>query len=364
MEKVVTINLNGNAYQIEERGYLALVGYLEGAQRQLKDNPDRQEIIADLEQAIAEKCLRFLASRKTVVSAAEVDQIIAEMGPVDPAVDSTGAGSQAGPDAGAPRRLYRIADGAMIAGVCNGIGAYVHVDPTIVRLIFVGLLFLTKGGFALAYLVFAFILPQANTSEERAAAYGERFNAQELIDRAKKQYASYKSGRDWRRFWRREQREWRRQWRVNMRDWRWSRWSAAPYAPSPAGYAARLLAGLMVPILTLVSVALFWLWLFAIFSLVTQQEVFGQMLPDDVPLWLGIVILVVIYQAVAWPLHMMRRTSYHMIGGAYHGTIAAFDGLLSLGFMLLAIGLAFHYVPEVREVLQRLPDVIRSLGDR
>ena len=27
-----------------------------------------------------------------------------------------------------PRRLYRIPDGAMIAGVCNGLAAYVKVD--------------------------------------------------------------------------------------------------------------------------------------------------------------------------------------------------------------------------------------------
>ena len=37
MQKVITINLNGNAYQIEEAGYGALVGYLDGAQRQLRD---------------------------------------------------------------------------------------------------------------------------------------------------------------------------------------------------------------------------------------------------------------------------------------------------------------------------------------
>ena len=36
MQKVVTINLNDNAYQIDESGYAALVAYLEGADRSLK----------------------------------------------------------------------------------------------------------------------------------------------------------------------------------------------------------------------------------------------------------------------------------------------------------------------------------------
>ena len=91
MQKVISINLNGNAYHVEEAGYDALIAYLDTAQRQLRDNPDRDEILADLEQAIAEKCRRFLSAHKTVVSAAEVDQIIKEMGPVDGAAETAGA---------------------------------------------------------------------------------------------------------------------------------------------------------------------------------------------------------------------------------------------------------------------------------
>src|SRR5262252_8175853 len=93
MQKVISINLNGNAYQIEEGGYDALIAYLETAQRQLRDNPDREEIVADLEQALAEKCRRYLSAHKTVVSAGEVDTIIKEMGPVDGAEPAAGAAS-------------------------------------------------------------------------------------------------------------------------------------------------------------------------------------------------------------------------------------------------------------------------------
>jgi phage shock protein PspC (stress-responsive transcriptional regulator) len=359
MQKVISINLNGNAYQVEEGGYDALVAYLDAAQRQLRDNPDRREIVADLEQAIAEKCQRYLSARKTVIAAGEVETIIKEMGPVDsggPSPSSDGGSDTARAAATAHRRLYRIGDGAMLAGVCNGIGAYFRVDPTIIRVIFVGLLFLTKGVFTLVYLALAFVLPQADTSEERAAAYGEPFSAQELIDRAKKQYA-YKS-RDWTRAWRREQRAWRR----SMHEWRWSA-AARPYPAPPASYATRVAAGVMVPLLTLMSVGLFWLMLFTIFSLVTRQEAFGALLPDDVPLWLGILIIVIAYQAIAWPLHMLRRSSYYAVGGMYHGTVAALDGLLSMAFVIAGIWLAFRYLPEVREFLQTLPDVFRSLRD-
>ena len=53
MNKVITINLHGNAYQLEEAGYDSLRAYLDDAARQLEGNPDKDEIIADIEQAIA-----------------------------------------------------------------------------------------------------------------------------------------------------------------------------------------------------------------------------------------------------------------------------------------------------------------------
>src|SRR5436309_746633 len=92
MQKVITINLNGNAYQLDEPGYVALHAYLVEAAARLEGNPDRAEILADLERAVAEKCLRLLGRGKTVVSALEVDQILREIGPVD----GEGAGSGQG----------------------------------------------------------------------------------------------------------------------------------------------------------------------------------------------------------------------------------------------------------------------------
>jgi len=55
MNKVITIHLHGTAFQLEEGGYDALRAYLDQAARQLEPNPDRAEILADIEQAIGEK---------------------------------------------------------------------------------------------------------------------------------------------------------------------------------------------------------------------------------------------------------------------------------------------------------------------
>jgi phage shock protein PspC (stress-responsive transcriptional regulator) len=207
MNKVTTVNLNGRAYQVEEQAYEALRVYLDEALRLLADDPDCKEIMADLEQAIGDKGSRFLGSGKNVLSEADMNRILEEMGPVETGEPAAGAApanganassaSESGPAAppretSGPKRLYLIKEGAMVAGVCNGLAAYFGVDPTIVRLVFVVLLVLSTGFFAIAYLVLMFVVPTARTAEERAAARGLPFNAQELVEQAKRHYADLK----------------------------------------------------------------------------------------------------------------------------------------------------------------------------
>ncbi len=57
------------------------------------------------------------------------------------------------------RQLQRSTSNHMIAGVCAGLGEYAHIDPTVIRLIAVLLLFLTGPGIILAYLIMALIIP-------------------------------------------------------------------------------------------------------------------------------------------------------------------------------------------------------------
>jgi len=63
------------------------------------------------------------------------------------------------------RQLHRSTTNRMIAGVCAGIGDYINVDPTVVRLMAVLLFFLTGGGMIVAYLVMALIIPEETTRQ-------------------------------------------------------------------------------------------------------------------------------------------------------------------------------------------------------
>ena len=58
------------------------------------------------------------------------------------------------------KQLTRSSTDRMIAGVCAGLGEYLNIDPTVVRLLFVLGFFLSGGGVLIAYLIMAVIVPE------------------------------------------------------------------------------------------------------------------------------------------------------------------------------------------------------------
>jgi phage shock protein C len=59
------------------------------------------------------------------------------------------------------KRLMRLEEGRMIAGVCAGLAQHFGVDPTLVRIIFVILALFGLGGVVL-YLILWLIMPRAS----------------------------------------------------------------------------------------------------------------------------------------------------------------------------------------------------------
>lgn len=392
MNKVISLNLNGNAYQLEESGYDALRAYLETAARRLDGNPDKTEILTDIEQAIADKFRAVLGPHKTVVVTREVEMIIAEMGPVEDAsaddpqkspgatsVPSGGSGCStrpasdtgAGP-AGPTRRLYKISEGAMLAGVCNGLAAHSHIDVTVIRVLFVVLTVFTYGSGILLYLLLMILLPAAETPAEKSAAYGAPSTAQEFIRRAKegyyegmKTFHDRRAHREWRRKFKRDMRGWTRDFQREMsagvyragETWH-GYWSQHP--PHPAGTWAAL------PFISLAKVIITLAFGFAALSLVASGAVGSWTLPPEIPLWVGLIVLFVVYRFLVWPLRVARRAFYFRQGywpKHYMHCGGSFDSLLSVGVLAVLIWLADRHVPQVHEALQKLPPAIHHTVD-
>ncbi len=58
------------------------------------------------------------------------------------------------------KKLTRSISDRMLAGVCAGLATYLGMDPTVIRLIFVLLFFVSGPGVLLAYLVMMIIVPE------------------------------------------------------------------------------------------------------------------------------------------------------------------------------------------------------------
>jgi len=68
------------------------------------------------------------------------------------------------------KRLYRIQDGRLVAGVCVGLAAYFGIDPTLARLVFVVLT--VFGGFGvLLYLGAWLVIPDETDGKSIAESF-------------------------------------------------------------------------------------------------------------------------------------------------------------------------------------------------
>ena len=354
MQKVVNISLNGNSYQLEEPGYEQLRAYLERAEARLTGSPDRTEVMSDLEQAIGEKCRGMLGPHKSVVSSDEVARIIGDMGPVE-AADEKPAG-EPGASAAAPvggtlpprKRLFKIREGSMWGGVCNGLAAYMGVDVTWVRIATVVLTLFT-GVTLIVYLVMLVIVPYADTAEDRAAAFGVPFNTEDILGRAKKNFDE--SNQRWHAEWRRQQRHWNRQFRHMNETLRSSTANMTSTVGANMGPVAKGALAVFLPIAAIIGAGIFVVWILSLISLVTQHSILGWSLPHNVPLWVGILGLVLLYMLVSAPFKMVRDAG---AGQGYHAGWRAFHNVVFLCVVVLLFWVAYTFIPGISEIVDSL----------
>ncbi len=58
------------------------------------------------------------------------------------------------------KRLVKSMNDRKICGVCGGIGEYLNIDPTVIRLLWILLFFMGGAGIP-AYIIAALIIPEA-----------------------------------------------------------------------------------------------------------------------------------------------------------------------------------------------------------
>jgi phage shock protein C len=167
MERTLLITLTGHAepYRLDDAAYARLSGYLDRAARRLQADPDREEIVGDLERSVGDRLSARAGDADRIVSAAEIDAILEDIGAVDTGI---GADRWGEPEPRpAKRKLTRVKEGQQIAGVCTGLAAYTEIRVDWVRTVVELATIFSGGVFLLVYIALAVLLPVVPTAPLR-----------------------------------------------------------------------------------------------------------------------------------------------------------------------------------------------------
>ncbi len=185
MNRIISANINGFVFQIDEVAYDRLKQYLES----LRNRISEKEVYDDIENRIAELFSHYLNSGTPAIFLEHVEAVIAQVGSAEElgaamegeAMDADRATHAEDAIVGdRVKRLYRNEDDVMVYGVCSGIAAYFGWDPVFVRAAFGVLAFASFGTVILVYVFLMVIIPAAKTPAEKLQMRGERVNFDNL----------------------------------------------------------------------------------------------------------------------------------------------------------------------------------------
>jgi phage shock protein PspC (stress-responsive transcriptional regulator) len=191
MKKTLTINLNGQVFNIDEDAYDLLDVYLKNLQNYFRKEEGQDEIISDFESRIEEifnQKIRKGASN--VISIADVENVIKLVGTPSDFDEQNNAenaynhsfDSQQKSAYNPERRnkkLYRNPNNKMLGGVCSGLATFFGIDTTIVRIIlFILVVFWGTG--ILFYVLLWLLVPEAKTAEQQLEMTGEAINLENI----------------------------------------------------------------------------------------------------------------------------------------------------------------------------------------
>jgi phage shock protein PspC (stress-responsive transcriptional regulator) len=200
MKKVMTINIAGRSFYIDEDAYARLEQYLKRLENWSKEKEEGQEILNDIEGRIRELLEEKINPSTGVITLETVNEIIATMGePEDFQEEGSYSKSSHTFDdfattASGPRRrrLFRDIEDKVFGGVCSGIAAYFNIDRVVVRVLFALLAFLSFGTALPIYLILWIAIPPALTSSQRLEMKGDDVTISNIEKNIKNEYNDVK----------------------------------------------------------------------------------------------------------------------------------------------------------------------------
>ena len=190
MKQTRTVNIAGINFYLDEDAYQILDNYLKELRKHFKYQEEAAEIISDIENRMAELFQQKLKNPQTVITREDVNNVIAILGKPGDFDQEDPEENKNSSKKHKMKRLYRNMDDRILAGVCSGLGAYVNLDPVIIRIIFI---IVTLSGISiLIYLIMWIVIPPALTTAEKLEMQGDPVNIDNIEKTIKKEMGNLK----------------------------------------------------------------------------------------------------------------------------------------------------------------------------
>jgi phage shock protein PspC (stress-responsive transcriptional regulator)/predicted Zn-ribbon and HTH transcriptional regulator len=131
------------------------------------------EIISDIESRIAELFREKINDQQESVTSEWVDEVIHKMGKPEDFIGEEENQGYEFKGGKVKKRLYRDTENRVLGGVCSGLSAYLNIDPVILRILFILLVFAGAGISVIIYLILWVVVPKATTTAQRLEMRGE-----------------------------------------------------------------------------------------------------------------------------------------------------------------------------------------------
>ncbi|MBR4969904.1 MAG: PspC domain-containing protein [Alistipes sp.] len=156
MNETINANIGQQAFTLDRNAYDRLTIYLNDVRRHIATDTD--EVMNDIEIRIAELFREWLPSSMMVVTLAMVERAIVRIGtPED--FGSAKEQSSKSDTKRSLRQLRRSRNNRSIAGICGGLGEYLGMDATPLRIAMIFLVLF--GGMSLwVYIIMWLVIPE------------------------------------------------------------------------------------------------------------------------------------------------------------------------------------------------------------
>jgi hypothetical protein len=151
---------------------------------------------------------------------------------------------------------------------------------------------------------------------------------------------------------RQRKRDFQREMRRNAEQWHqnWFGYWAHPAHAYPGWWFFAPLLGLLSFIVTLLCVC-------SVLSLIFTGTVFGMFPPAGIPLWLGIILLILFFKLVKWPIKAMRYALYYpgvrgpgFCESGHH----CWSSIVWIAFLVFVFWLVDSHSPHAHEAIEHL----------